>query len=202
MADRWIARSAWPGRSTLVTGTGRQAGFGLLEVMIALLLVMVGMLGLLRLQLLAQQQLFESSQRTVATILARDVLERIHGNPDQLAAYAGLGTLGQDGEALGPDCEATYCSPAERVDFDAARWQRVMAGAGAAPESIALTRPRLCVAASGPQVRVELAWRGSAGDPLPAGVGGGDNCGIGQGLYGDGDRLRRSVWLQSYLESG
>ncbi|MCG5501784.1 type IV pilus modification protein PilV [Ectothiorhodospira lacustris] len=58
-------------------GHGRQAGFSLIEALVALLLLSVGLLGLAGLQLLGMQSSHSAYQRTVATVIAMDAGERL-----------------------------------------------------------------------------------------------------------------------------
>lgn len=58
----------------------RERGFSLLEVMIAVLIVSVGLLGLAGLQALALKNNTSASQRTIATQLAYDMTDRMRAN--------------------------------------------------------------------------------------------------------------------------
>ncbi|MCG5513284.1 type IV pilus modification protein PilV [Ectothiorhodospira shaposhnikovii] len=66
-----------PLRSSRPGGHGRQAGFSLIEALVALLLLSVGLLGLAGLQLLGMQSSHSAYQRTVATVIAMDAGERL-----------------------------------------------------------------------------------------------------------------------------
>lgn len=54
----------------------RQQGFGLIEVLVALTILSVGMLGLAAMQLNSLQNARESLNTTIATIMVRDMNER------------------------------------------------------------------------------------------------------------------------------
>lgn len=56
---------------------GRQAGVGLLEVLVALVVLSVGLLGMAGLQLNALKSATQSYQRSVATLAAIDAQERL-----------------------------------------------------------------------------------------------------------------------------
>ncbi len=62
-------------------------GFSLVEVMVALLILSVGLLGLAGLQVLGLKHTGNAYFRTQATLLASEMAERIHANP--LAAVRG-----------------------------------------------------------------------------------------------------------------
>lgn len=66
----------------------RQKGFGLIEVLVALLILAVGLLGMASLQTASLQQTTGSQSRTQAILLAEDIVERIRANRPNRASYA------------------------------------------------------------------------------------------------------------------
>ncbi len=66
-------------------------GFSLIEVLIALIILSVGMLGIAGLYVHSMQAGRTSMFRHQAVILAGDVADRIRANPMAAAAYAGAG---------------------------------------------------------------------------------------------------------------
>jgi len=66
----------------------RQKGFGLIEVLVALLILAVGLLGMASLQTASLQQTTGSQTRTQAILLAKDIVERIRANRPNRASYA------------------------------------------------------------------------------------------------------------------
>lgn len=66
-----------------------QCGFSLIEVLVALLLVALGVLGAAALQLNALRFTQDSAHRVQASLLATDLLERMRANPGQRTSYAG-----------------------------------------------------------------------------------------------------------------
>jgi len=81
----------------------RQRGFSLVEVLIALVILSVGMLGIAGLFVQGMQAGRTSVFRHHAVTLAGDVADRIRANPRAGAAYAGAGA---DGGCVGfgTDC--------------------------------------------------------------------------------------------------
>ena len=59
----------------------RQQGISLIELLVAILLISIGLLGLLSLQLSGVQSSHGSYLRSQATLLADDLIERIRANP-------------------------------------------------------------------------------------------------------------------------
>lgn len=100
--------------------TRRQAGFSLLEVLIATLVLSVGLLGLAGLQIAGMKTTHNSYQMQQATWLVHDLLERMRVN--RTAAYAGNynGTLdGATACGAAPTCAvATACTGAETANID------------------------------------------------------------------------------------
>jgi len=91
-------------------------GFTLLEVLIAALVLGVGLLGLAGLQTLGLRGSLSAVQRSVATQLAAEIIDRIRANPGALGNYdnqAGTGSI---------DCLWNLCSDAQTADYDLSQW--------------------------------------------------------------------------------
>lgn len=109
--------SARPGRHD-------QCGFTLLEVLIALLVLSIGLLGLAALQTVGLKFTHESYQRTQAVIQAYDMLDRIRANPGGRTAtgYNNV-SLGSIPSLSGINCTGgTGCSPSQLATFDVSTW--------------------------------------------------------------------------------
>lgn len=65
-----------------------QNGFSLLEVLIALLILAVGVLGAVPMQTQALRFSASAADRTQASFIAYDLLDRLRANPTELAHYA------------------------------------------------------------------------------------------------------------------
>jgi type IV pilus assembly protein PilV len=104
----------------------KQQGFTLLEVLIALLVLSIGLLGLAALQTIGLRSNEMASMRTTSTMLAYDISDRMRAN--------GQGIL--DGDYVinsGPitgtpsDCTATDCTTAQMALFDLNQWKNAVA---------------------------------------------------------------------------
>lgn len=186
------------------------SGFSLLEVLIALLILSIGLLGIAGLQVTSKRANFEAIQRTTATMLARDMLERIRANSGELDTYTN-GTSGQTftlttaPSAASPDCGTTACTTAQIVAYDLAEWQRAIAGVAelsGGNNSGGLVAPVACITVPGGApngtVNVAIAWRGlvKLGDPII------NTCGNASGLYGDGataNVFRRVIEVETFI---
>ncbi len=95
-----------------------QRGFNLVEVLIALIIMSVGMLGIAGLYVQSLQAGRTSMFRHNAITLAGDVADRIRANPRALAAYAGAGA--DNGCVEGNK----NCTPAEMAGNDILLWEQ------------------------------------------------------------------------------
>lgn len=68
----------------------RQRGIGLIEVLIALLILSIGILGVLAFQLSGKRANFDALQRTVALQLAEDIMARMRNNAYQTSPLSGV----------------------------------------------------------------------------------------------------------------
>lgn len=67
--------------------SSRQKGFGLIEILVALLILAIGLLGMASLQTTSLQQTTGSQTRTQAILLADDIVERIRANRPNINDY-------------------------------------------------------------------------------------------------------------------
>jgi type IV pilus assembly protein PilV len=91
----------------------RQQGFGLVEVLAAMLVLAVGVVGFAALQMRAVQTSGDAYYRTQAISIAQDLAERTHANPSQVAYYINaLNWPATKQESPPEDCIASACTPA------------------------------------------------------------------------------------------
>ena len=107
------------------TTRSRQSGFTMVEVMVALVVLAIGLLGIAALLLKSLQAGRTATYRTEAVNLAADLADRIRSNRTAQAAY---GTLFADVEAPVGSCDTTGgCSDADLASTDLARWKATIA---------------------------------------------------------------------------
>lgn len=98
----------------------RARGFSMLEVLVALLVLSVGLLGLAALQTMGLKFNTQSYQRTQAVLNAYDIIDRIRANPGGILT-GGYDDIGKaDAVPTLPTCP---CSPAQMADYDIAQWK-------------------------------------------------------------------------------
>lgn len=192
----------------------RQAGIGLIEVLVAVLVLAVGILGLATMQLGAKRASFEATQRSIATSLARDILERIRSNPAETATYAAAASnLVLDASYTFPtvtDCTTAACTSVQLAGYDMRDWTEMVRGDRIKLDTTpvgGLLNPVVCISESGTStgiVTVVMAWQGIneldqtlMDDPnSPDGTSLGE---CGDGSFGTGDRLRRQLVMSTFV---
>jgi type IV pilus assembly protein PilV len=196
-------------KSPSAPGIQAQRGISLIEVLVAVFILAVGMLSLANIQLAAKRASYEATQRSIATGLARDIVERMRNNPNQLPAYEVAGIGDEDNLLAEPgiNCSNANCTPANLADYDLAEWESLLVGASeqlAGGNSGGLVAPRACITNVDGTVTVAIAWRGVASLTNPTE----STCGeAAVGLYDDpdeaaGNNLRRRLLVMSTFIAG
>ena len=93
-------------------------GFSLVELMVALLVVAIGLLGLAGLQATGLTNNHTAYLRTQATVLAQDMADRMRSNPAGLSAYLTPGAASACGAG---------CTPQQVAGNDRAQWDKTVA---------------------------------------------------------------------------
>lgn len=110
----------------------RERGFSLLEVMIALLVLSIGLLGLAGLQTFSLKYNHQSYERTQATMMINEMIDRMRANPTavlsgtfdsvpQTNSYSGYASFGS--------CPTT-CTAPELANYDIYTWKKRIQDAG------------------------------------------------------------------------
>ena len=100
----------------------RSAGFTIIEVAIAMLVLAVGLLGVAGLQATGMQSTYQSHQRSVAMTQARDLADRMRANPTGMLIGEYLKSIPAAWPS--PDCESTgsTCDAAQLAASDLYKW--------------------------------------------------------------------------------
>ena len=99
----------------------------MLEVLVALLVLSVGLLGLATLQGLGLKFNTQSYQRTQAVMLAYDMIDRIRANPvGRIGTYYDTVTAGYMPSSP-PNCDTGGCDPNQMATYDIYRWKTIIA---------------------------------------------------------------------------
>ena len=144
-----------------------QCGVGMLEFLIALMIFSTGVMGLLSVQLASMRAVQQANQRSVATTMARDMLERIQANPSNAGAYV----VRHVGDANRPvpvpvaDCDDADCSTTQLAAFDLWQWETLLLGAAVKHGALnvgGLRSPLACIGHQQGVVDVVISWRGGS----------------------------------------
>ncbi|MBQ0712210.1 MAG: type IV pilus modification protein PilV [Porticoccus sp.] len=177
-------------RASLLNHRPNCVGVGLIEVMIAALVLAVGVLGYVGLQMNAKRLNFEAIQRTAASYAAQNLLERIRGNPTQISVYVVTDLDPGIMEKPEPDCTEAQCSSTQLAEFDLWEWDQLLDGTAV---SGGLVNPTACVTDTSNYITAIIVWQGKVElnqTNAPA---------CGDGNYGDEDKLRQWVTISTFV---
>ena len=183
--------------------TSAQAGVGLIEVLVALAVFAIGIMGTFAMQVAAKRTSYQAAQQSIAVNLARDILTRIRSNPAEIASYIVEGA-GANVSSISTDCRLERCTNTELAAYDISQWVALMLGSaetvtidGEELPTGGLLTPRACIRNNFGEVSVAIVWEGvnklASGDA--------PKCGASSGLYGPGDEQRRSLVMTTYIGS-
>lgn len=178
-----------------------------MEALIAIVILSVGLLGIGALQLQSKHLNFQAMQRSIASQLSNEIIERMRNNNGSLNDYlttVGEGTISAEPS---PDCSATYpCLAQELASHDLWQWEQIIDGASetsGGTNTGGLFMPTGCI--TGPAgggagtYTIAIAWRGqNVSNDANA-----DTCGQGSGKYDDspGDNaFRRLVTIDVFID--
>jgi type IV pilus assembly protein PilV len=109
-----------PTHKTAFASPRRASGFTLIEVLVAVLVLSIGLLGLASLQATSLRFNTDSSAQTLATYLANDMADRMRANVNQAPNYPNQGAQAD------PTCYSGGCSPTQMAGNDIAEWTNAL----------------------------------------------------------------------------
>jgi type IV pilus assembly protein PilV len=109
------------------TIAGKERGFTLIEILVTVIILAIGLLGLAGLQLGGLRYSFSAYQRSQATIMANDIVDRMRAN--RTVAEAGgydidIGDMPGEETCTG---NGVNCSAADMADADLYEWKQSLA---------------------------------------------------------------------------
>ena len=111
--------------------TETSKGFTLIEVLVAITIVMVGLLGLAGMQARAQVAEFESYQRAQALVLLYDMMDRIQNNRNTASCFVNSASTYYGDTSAPPSLSCSVSSPADNALAIASMtaWHNLLQGA-------------------------------------------------------------------------
>ena len=99
-------------------------GFSLIEVLVALVVLTIGLLGMAGLQGYSITGSYNAHLRTQATALAQGIIDRMRANPTEARANTYSVDIG-DAPASGTDCigVSANCTTAQLANYDVREWK-------------------------------------------------------------------------------
>lgn len=146
--------------------TTKQKGMTFIEVLIALVIMVTGILGAVAMQATAKKGSFDAMQRSLASSLAQDIIERMRSNnATTLASYAGTDYGVILNAVPGQRCNtiAGLCNTAEMATNDLYEWEMALMGADVknnTKNAGGLVGARACVSVNNNAVTVVITWQG------------------------------------------
>lgn len=148
----------------------KEIGMTFIEVLVALVIIVTGILGAVAMQATAKKGSFDAMQRSLASALAQDMLERMRSNDALpingiLNTYAGTYGAADPGEAPVPACNASaaLCNSAQMVATDLYQWTQLLRGANVTSggqNAGGLINATGCVTENNNAVTVTVSWQG------------------------------------------
>lgn len=180
----------------LSTNPRKNAGFGMIEVLVSLVIILTGLLGLAGLLTLGQQAEMESYQRAQALVLLEDMVGRINANRKVAACYgattanatAGTPYLGSTATST-PACTSGTSAQNATAIADLAAWNNALIGAAETQGGSnvgAMIGARGCISLTATDTYlISVAWQGLNPTFAPP-----TSLGCGKDLYGSETKRR------------
>jgi len=172
----------------------QQNGMTFIEVLIALVIIITGILGAVAMQATAKQGSFDAMQRSLASSLAEDILARMRANdPATIAAYNANDYGGDNYAEPAERCltNAASCTAAEMLANDQYEWELALMGGDVTiggNNAGGLIGAVGCINVNANSVSVVVSWQGRQ-DMTDAQK---DNCGT-------AGARRRQVVIQAFI---
>lgn len=145
------------GRNSAIRGN--QGGFNLIEVLIALVVLALGLLGLAALQNFSLRANHQSMQRTQATVAIQSIIDRMRANPAGVAGGNYELPAYTNAPPASPNCASTVCTTSDVANYDLAGWiQQLTSSQALGPTGEVRIRLIDASALLGRQYEVAVHW--------------------------------------------
>lgn len=180
-------------------------GMTLIEVLVAMFILVTGILGAVAMQASIKKGSFDAMQRSVASTLAQDILERMRSNdPSLLRLNAYNGTYGNgdaSSVAPSPTCRsaASLCTWQQMVVHDLYEWEISLMGADVKNNSAnsgGLVGAVACISHVNNNVDIVISWQGR--EETSDGAASTDNTAFAKAC-GIGNAKRRQIAVNAFI---
>lgn len=148
--------------SRLINMRNNQRGIGLVEVLVALLVFSVGMLGVASLQVLARKSSFEAQQRQEAVLLANEMVARMKASGQSLTeigtSYGSFNTGAVTEPTEKCNLVTSNCVAADIAALDKYIWQQSIEATAITTTGQGLLKAKGCVVVESAVVKVVVVW--------------------------------------------
>jgi len=186
--------------------TTKEKGMTFIEVLIALVIMVTGILGAVAMQATAKKGSFDAMQRSLASALTQDILERMRSNDALplngiLNTYEGIYGAADPGVAPVPACNTpgALCNSAQMVATDLYQWTQLLRGANvtSGEQNVGgLTNAIGCITENNNAVTVTVSWQGRTSTQDGAAVSADFATNAACGTASD---KRRQVHIQAFI---
>ncbi len=180
----------------------QQKGVSFIEVIVALVIIVTGILGAVAMQATAKQGSFDAMQRSLASSLAQDIIARMRAHAPSINSNIALNVYEVPDYGNEPDvvpqerCNGVVaCTAAEMVANDVFEWDLALKGGGTTlgTQNVGgLVGGRGCIREVGNVYTVVISWQGRT-ETVDADVGS-SGC-----IIAGGSGRRRSVVVQAFI---
>lgn len=141
----------------------RARGFTLFEVLIAVLVLSIGLLGIAGLQVASLNNTNNAYLKSLGTMLANDMADRIRSNPTAVAAGAYNNITAKPSSVPAGGCTSSACNSGDMATVDIANWFDLM--------SNNLPGGTGTITGNGTTFTVNVMWEDADGTGCPAAAG-------------------------------
>jgi type IV pilus assembly protein PilV len=141
-------------------------GMTFIEVLVALFILVTGVLGAVAMQATVKKGSFDAMQRSLASALAQDIIEKMRSNDSTtLAGYmkTNYGAALDSVPSKRCNSVASICTPAEMVINDTYEWEAALMGANVTQGTVntgGLVGGRACISNVLNAITVVVSWQG------------------------------------------
>jgi type IV pilus assembly protein PilV len=142
----------------------KQKGMTFIEVLIALVIMVTGILGAVAMQATAKKGSFDAMQRSLASSLAQDILERMRSNSsDNLNGYAGTyGAAALVAPNSACNTAGVLCTSDQLMATDIYQWTQSLRGADVTSDGNnagGLVDGRGCITEANNAITITITWQ-------------------------------------------